>query len=209
MLLFNHGNPPAPAGNDNLFRVSQRPYGLDFHNVNGLRRRNHAAELIIRVFPDVISFFNFRFRVFLFHVAADHLIRLIKRLIIRIHCHLGQNRADRFGNSSAQQLGPQRVLNVISHIPLAHGRTHTHGRRRVIAVDAPKLRHCLVNHADLRPVAVRNRQLVIRFHQIRQRPRSHPHRILLGTCGIAQGLMSQRYYCSFSAHFRSLSINKS
>ena len=101
VLLGDDRNAAASAGDDHLIRVRQRADGIDFQNINGLGRGHDSAEALPRLFHHVISLFLFRFRVFPGHIPADDFGGLIESLIVGIHRHLRQNRADRFGDAAA------------------------------------------------------------------------------------------------------------
>ena len=192
MLLRDNGDPAASAGDDHLICVRQRADGIDLQNINGLGRGHDPAEALSRFFHNIVPLFLFGLGILSRHVTADDLGGLIKGLVVGIHRHLRQDRADRLGNTPAQQLRAQGILDIISHIALAHGAADAHGSGRVVDVDPTKLRHRLVDHADLRPVAVRDGELIARLNQIRKRFGGHLHCVLLLCRGISKGLMPQR-----------------
>ena len=89
MLLGNHGNTAATACNDNLVGIGKCPYGINFYNINGRRRRYHTSVALTLFFCYIVAFFDFDFRIILGHITADFLGRLIKSFVIGVHGYLG------------------------------------------------------------------------------------------------------------------------
>ena len=58
----------------------------------------------------------------------------------------------------------QGILDIVSHIALAHGAADAHGSGGVINVNTAQLCHGLMDHAYLRAVAVGDGQLVVRLN---------------------------------------------
>ena len=102
----------------------------------------------------MVAFGFFFLCFFLCHDASNYLDRCIEGLVIGVHGNLGQYRADRFINAALNQFGADAVLKVVSHISLAHGRAHGHGRLAVSIMLFAEFIHGSVDHAYLGSVAV-------------------------------------------------------
>ena len=168
MALFDDRNTAAAAGDHYLTGIRQRADGVNLHNINGLRRCHHTAESFAGLLYYIIPLLDFNLGVFRGHIAADHFSRLVEGLVVRIHSHLRQDRADGPGDTAAKQFRAQGVLDVISDIALAHGGADAHRRRGVVDIDPAQFGHGLVDHADLWTVAVGDGKLITGLHQIGQ-----------------------------------------
>ncbi len=66
----------------------------------------------------------------------------------------------------AATVGDLRGLQVVSDVPLTHGSAQGHGCHGIVGIQTGKFGHGGLNHADLRPVAVRDGNLVFLFGQV-------------------------------------------
>ncbi len=126
MLLLNDGNSAATAGNNDLICGCQSTDGFDLHDVDGLGSSNDTTEAFTGIFLDIIALFHFDLGVLFGHVTANDLGGLIESLVIRVYGYLGEDGADRLGDTAVQQLCPERVLDIVAHITLTHSGADTH-----------------------------------------------------------------------------------
>ena len=185
MLLFDDGYSASAAGDDHLICLRKGADGLKLHNVYGFGRCHCPPEALARIFYYIISFFQLRLRILRGHMASYDLGGVIEGLVVGIHGDLCQNGADGLVDSPFQKLAAESILDIIAHIALTHGGTDAHGGRRIVDIDSPQLRHGLMDHADLRAIAVGNGKLVVLFHQIGQSGGRDFHRVPLGVGGVA------------------------
>ena len=168
MLLFDHGNTAATTGDHDLTCISKGTDRFDLYDINGLWSCDDTAEALSLLFLDKVALLYFHLSIFGRHITSDQLGRLIKGFVIRIHGNLCQDRGNGLADSTGKQLSLQGILDIIANIALAHGAADAHGCRSVINVDTAQLSHGLVDHADLRSVAVGDRKLVISLDQVSQ-----------------------------------------
>jgi len=166
MLLLNNGDTAAAAGDHDLISSCKSTDGFDLHNINGSWSSNDTAEALSGFFLYIVALFYLNFSIISGHITADQLGRLIERFIIGIYRYLGQDGGNCFADAPAEQLCFQGILNIVTDITLAHGAAHAHGGWGIVNIKTAKLRHGLVDHTDLRPVAVGDGQLVVSLHQI-------------------------------------------
>ena len=183
--MFDDGNTASPAGNHNLAGLCQSADGFQLHDFNGLRGGNDPAESFAGGLLHIITLFCFDLRIVSRHIAADELGGLIKGLVIRIHSYLSQDGGHSLANTPGKELRFQGILNIITHIALAHGAAHAHGSGGIVGINAAQLRHGLVYHTDLRAVAVGDGELAAGFHQICQGSGSYFDSALLLRGGVA------------------------
>ena len=86
-------------------------------------------------------------------------------------------------------------MYVIPNIALAHGGADAHGCGGIVDVDSAQFGHCLMDHADLRPVAVGDGKLIVGFYQIGQRLCGDLDCVPLFQRGIAERFVSKRDDC--------------
>ena len=103
MLLLDHRDTAAAAGDHNLVCIGECLDGCDLHDVDWLGRGDDSA-IAAFGFHDVVSFVDFCVGVLLGHIAPDRLFGIIKGIIVGIDGHLRQNRADRLGDAATEQL---------------------------------------------------------------------------------------------------------
>ena len=166
--------------------IRKKADGIKLQNIERLRRCNNTKIALALFLNYIISLLGLVLSILLRHITADLLGRCIEGLIIRIHTHLRQNGGNRSGIPAGEKLCLQSILNVISGIALAHGTADAHGSRRIINVNTMQLRHCLVNHGNLRPVAVGDGELASGVHQICQILRRVVNGIPLLRCCVAK-----------------------
>ena len=62
IVLFQDGDSASPTGDDNLSRIQQGSYCIQFYNLNRMRSGDYTTEALSGFLDDIISFFAF-FRV--------------------------------------------------------------------------------------------------------------------------------------------------
>ncbi len=100
MLLLNHRDTAAAAGDHDLIGIGECLDGCNLHNVNWLGRCDDSAVAVFG-FHDIVSFVDFDVSVLLGHIAPDRLFGIIEGIVVGIDGHLGQQRADGLGDAAA------------------------------------------------------------------------------------------------------------
>ena len=117
------------------------------------------------------------------------------------HLNLGQYGGDTLPDSTVPHFFPQGILQIITDVPLTHGHTDRQWTGGVFLGVAPcKLRHCVLNQANLWSIAVGDNNLMTLFNQIHNCfcGVSDSDQLLLQI--VAQSVSTQRNYDTLS-HF--------
>ena len=88
---------------DNLICISQSLNRFNLNDINGLRGSYYSAVSFCFV-DNIVAFIHFKVCIFLGHVSADGFLGFIESIIIRVNRHLGQDGADRLGDTTAKKL---------------------------------------------------------------------------------------------------------
>ena len=131
-----------------------------------------------------------------------------KGRVVRVHLHLCEHGGDALLDAPVEELLPQRVLQVVADIALAHRHADRQRARDVaLGVGAHQLRHGVLDHAHLRAVPVHDDDLVPRLDQVRDRRGGLLHRDHLLRQIVAQGVAAEGEDYSF-AHGNILSFGR-
>ena len=167
-LSLVDGNSAAAAGHHHQPSLYHIPDGLDLNDRLRSGRGDHPAVSAAGIFDDVVAAFGHHLVGFLLgHESTDGLGRVLERLIIRVHLNLSKHGGHALLDAPVQQFFPQRVLQVITDVALAHG--HAYGQRTgnvLLRLGAGQLGHGLLDHAHLGAVSVGDDDLVSFFDQI-------------------------------------------
>ena len=163
----DHRDTAAAGCDDRMLCVHQRAHGFDLHDLHGLRARNDLTPAATCVFSNVDTLFCCQLLcLFLGHERADGLGRMLEGRVFGVDGNLRENGRAVDAETAAVQLLTDHVLQIVTDIALAHG--DADGKRHNIAL-------CLLlvvggkgvlNHTDLRSVAVGDDDLVTVFDQI-------------------------------------------
>ena len=148
-LSLVDGDPAAAAGHHHQPSLYHITDGLDLNDRLRSGRGDHPA----------VFFFG--------HESTDGLGRVLERLIIRVHLDLSKHGGHALLDAAVQQFFPQRVLQVITDVALAHG--HAYGQRTgnvLLRLGAGQLGHGLLDHAHLGAVSVGDDDLMSFFNQV-------------------------------------------
>ena len=183
----------AAAGHHHQSGVHHVADGLNLDDGLGLGRGHHTAVAPARVLNDVIAPLSHHFvGLLLGHEGADGLCGVLEGRVVPVYFHLGQHGGHALGDAAIQQLLPQRILEIIADIPLAHGHADGEGAGDVLLrLRAGQLGHGLLNHAHLGAVAVGDDDLVALLDQIHDGPGGLLHRDHLLRQIVAQGISAQ------------------
>ena len=134
---------------------------MDFFDLSRERRRDHSSPATTCIFfHGIVLFLHKRFCFFLCIEGADRLCRILERQVIFFNDHLRhQSNYRNITVPSAQGIS-QRLLEMISYVPLGHGSAYIkgHGRDHILRCfrgedDPSYLRSISVNHCHLIPSA--------------------------------------------------------
>ena len=154
--MAHDGDAAATAGDDQLAGIDEGLDGADFNDFLGQRRGDDAAPAPAGIFlDDVAVFFGSVFRLFLGHEMADGLRRVLECRVFRVDADL----SDHGGDGDVEDVAvvhffAQGILQVIADVSLAHGDTDRQRRVGLVRVFPAQGGHGVVDHADLRAVAV-------------------------------------------------------
>ena len=199
-LGLEHGDTAAAAGNDHQTGVHHVLNGLNLHDGLGTGRGHHTAVAASGVLHHgVVALFHKDVGLLLGHEGADGLGGLGEGGVVGVHLHLGQHGGNALLDAAAEHLLPQRVLQIVADVALAHG--HADGQRAgnvFFRVGAGQLGHGVLDHAHLGAVAVGNDHLMALFNQIHDGAGGLAHRNHLLRQIVAQRVAAQGDDDSFS-----------
>ena len=156
VAVTHDGNTAAATGDDQLSRFDEGVDGADFDDFLGQRRSDDAAPAPAGVFlDDVAVFFGGVFRLFFSHEMANRFRRILESRVFRVDADLGDHGSD--GNVedvAVVHFFAQGILQVIADVSLAHGDADRQRRVGLVRIFPAQGGHGVVDHADLRAVAV-------------------------------------------------------
>ena len=156
IALTGNRDSAAPACNDQLTGVNQGADSADFNNFSRLWRSNHTSVTASCVLlHDISVFFGCNLGLFFGHEVADWLAGSVKCRIFCIHTHLCNHGSNRdIVHFAVVKFLSQGVLKVIADVGLAHCHTDGEGSVWLVCVFAAQRGHGIVDHADLRAIAM-------------------------------------------------------
>ena len=168
ILVFPDDRDAAAAGSDDgVLGVHERLDGRDLHDLLGTRARNDLTPAAAGVFGDVDALLGGELLgLFLGHEGADGLGRVLERGVSRIDSDLRQDGRAVDAETAAVELFADHVLQIVADVALAHG--HAHGKRHDVALGLLLVvgRERVLDHADLRAVAVGDDDLMAVLDQV-------------------------------------------
>ena len=164
--LLQNRDSAAAAGDDDLSCVKQCADRIDFYDLLWLRCSYDSAVTVTNL-GNVITLIFFLFRFLLIQHTSDDFNRFSKSFVIRVYGYLCQDRGYRFVDAFFHQFCTDRILQVVSDITLAHGRTHGHWCVCIIRMILSEFIHCHMDHTHLGCITVRNHDLCALFYQLR------------------------------------------
>ena len=205
--VFPHDRDTAAAGSDDgVLRVHER---LDRGDLDDLLRagaRDDLTPAAACVLGDIDALFGSELLgLFLGHERADGLGRMLERGIGRINGDLRQNGRAVDAEAPAVELFADHVLQIVADVALAHGHAHGKGHDVALGLLLVVSGEGVLDHADLRAVAVGDDDLVAVFDQVRDGAGRRLDSLHLLFKIFAQSVAAQSDHNSFS-HFLFLLI---
>ena len=168
ILVFPHDRDTAAAGSDNgVLCVHERLDRGDLDDLLRARARNDLTPAAACVLGNVDALFRGELLGFFFgHKRADGLGRMLERGVSRIDGDLRQNSRAVDAEAAAVELLADHVLQIVADVALAHGHAHGKGHDVALGLLLVEGGKRILDHADLRAVAMGNDDLVAVFDQV-------------------------------------------
>ena len=166
IILFQYRDSASTGSDYDLISIQKCVDCIQFHDLHRMRSGNDSSESFSGFFDHIISFFTLFVGLFCAHVTSENFGWCIESLVIRIYDHLCQYSADCTVDSAVHQFFPDSVLEIVSDIALAHGRTYRHRCSCIIFMTLSEFIHGSVDHPYLWSIAVGDRNLKSGFDQI-------------------------------------------
>ena len=199
-----HDRDSAAAGCDHdLSCICKSTDRFKFHDFLWLRGCKDSAIFAISNFCNKVSLVLLCFCLFRSKNTSNDFLWFPESFIIRIDHNLGENRCDRFVDSSGDQFCTDCILKIISDISLTHGRTYRHWRKGIIRMCLTEFIHSCMDHADLRSVAVGDDNVCTILYKICNGFCSGLGSLFLFWKSCAQGFVTKSNNDSFFAHMDS------
>ena len=168
VFVLPHDRDTAAAGSDNgVLRVHKRLDRGDLDDLLRARACNDLTPAAACVLGDVDALFGGElFGLFLGHERADGLGRMLERGVSRINGDLRQNSRAVDAQTAAVKLLADHVLQIVADVALTHGYAHGKGHDVALGLLLVVSGKRVLDHADLRAVAVRDDDLVTVLDQV-------------------------------------------
>ena len=199
IALKSNGDTAAAAGDDQLTGLYQRADRADFDDFHRLGRSNHTAVAASCIFlHDIAVFFFCFFCLFSSHKMTDGLGRAFESGIFGINTDLRDHCRNRhIENTTVVQLFTKCILQIVADISLAHGNTHRQRCIGLTGVFAGQSSHGIIDHANLRTIAVRNNNFTAFLNQINDGAGSNLNSLHLFRKCISQSIAPKSNHDSF------------
>jgi len=168
ILVFPHNRDTAAAGSDNsVLCVHKCANRGDLNDLLRARTCDDLTPAAACVLGNIDALFSGELLgLFFGHECADGLGRMLECGVSRIDGNLRQNGRAVDTKTAAVKLLADHVLQIVANVALAHGHTHGKGHDVALGMLLVESGKGVLNHADLRAVAVRDDDLVTVLDQV-------------------------------------------
>ena len=192
VVLLDDRNAAAARGNDNIAIVHEILDGIEFHDALRLRGRHHLTPTAAGVlFIGVAGLLGALHGLFLGKEGAYGLRRVLECRILRVDHRLRDDACRGAHDATTLHLVQDGLRQLIADIALAHSSALGKRHSRRLAVMRGSVVECVIDHADLRAVAVGDHDVDSLGHHINDVLGRVLHQLQLLLRRVAQGVAAK------------------